>query len=536
MKRLAHTHLAGSVVLFLLAATTIPSTTVAVVSLDGEALLAWKASLSDPAALSNWTRAKPMCLSWDGLYCHLERVVKLRLSGLGLSGGLDTLDTSELQDLVTLDLSGNNLGGAIPAGISRLRSLELLDLSSNRFDSSIPPGLGGMPNLVFLQLYNNSLVERELPSCLCDFRSLQYMDLSNNQFSGKLPDCWWNLQDLQFMDLSNNSFSGKIPMAVPSQTCSLRWLYLARNSFIGAFPPVLRSCNSLETVDIGNNGFFGVIPPWIWSRFPLLKILSLRSNNFTGEIPPQLSRHLGLQLLDMANNSLTGSIPVSFGSFFFMKYPQNLSATGSLHWTKYDDKINIIWKGQEQIFQSATQSLAGIDLSGNLLSRCIPKELTNLLGIQFLNLSRNHLSCGIPKDIGSLTYLESLDLSSNELLGGIPPSMSNLSWLNTFNVSNNLLSGKIPAGSQMQTLTDPSIYSNNSRLCGFPLETPCPNTFLTQNERNGGNEDQWLYYWVIAGIVFGFWLWFGMLFIVKTWRCAFLLFVDGMQCKVMKKA
>ncbi|XP_073356937.1 receptor-like protein EIX2 [Aegilops tauschii subsp. strangulata] len=514
MKRLAHTHLAGSVVLFLLAATTIPSTTVAVVSLDGEALLAWKASLSDPAALSNWTRAKPMCLSWDGLYCHLERVVKLRLSGLGLSGGLDTLDTSELQDLVTLDLSGNNLGGAIPAGISRLRSLELLDLSSNRFDSSIPPGLGGMPNLVFLQLYNNSLVGG-IPPQLCRLPLVRLLDISKNE-----------------------SFRAacKIPMAVPSQTCSLRWLYLARNSFIGAFPPVLRSCNSLETVDIGNNGFFGVIPPWIWSRFPLLKILSLRSNNFTGEIPPQLSRHLGLQLLDMANNSLTGSIPVSFGSFFFMKYPQNLSATGSLHWTKYDDKINIIWKGQEQIFQSATQSLAGIDLSGNLLSRCIPKELTNLLGIQFLNLSRNHLSCGIPKDIGSLTYLESLDLSSNELLGGIPPSMSNLSWLNTFNVSNNLLSGKIPAGSQMQTLTDPSIYSNNSRLCGFPLETPCPNTFLTQNERNGGNEDQWLYYWVIAGIVFGFWLWFGMLFIVKTWRCAFLLFVDGMQCKVMKKA
>lgn len=197
-------------------------------------------------------------------------------------------------------------------------------------------------------------------------------------------------------------------------------------------------------------------------------------------------------------------------------------------------KLAIIWKGQEQIFQRTIRLLAGIDLSGNLLSQCIPTELTNLRGLRFLNLSRNNLSCGIPENIGSLTFLEFLDLSSNELAGPIPPSISSLSALSALNVSNNHLSGKIPTGSQMQTLTDPSIYSNNSGLCGF-LDILCANTSLAPDNRNGKEDDRWMYYCVIAGIVSGFWLWFGILFTVKTWRCGFLSFVDGMQCKFIKK-
>jgi hypothetical protein len=159
----------------------------------------------------------------------------------------------------------------------------------------------------------------------------------------------------------------------------------------------------------------------------------------------------------------------------------------------------------------------------------------------FLNLSRNHLSCGIPRSIGSLNYLESLDLSSNQLSEAIPPSITHLLLLSMLNVSKNHLSGKIPVGSQIQTLTDPSIYSDNFGLCGFPLDNLCADTLLTPDERNaqdGRNDegkDQWLYYCVIVGIVFGFWLWFALLFTVQRWRCGFHFFVDDMQHKIMLK-
>ena len=86
----------------------------------------------------------------------------------------------------------------------------------------------------------------------------------------------------------------------------------------------------------------------------------------------------------------------------------------------------------------------------------------------------------------------------------------------------------------MQTLTEPSFYRNNSGLCGFPL-ADCPTTSPASDEKTGEGEDQWLYYCVTAGVVFGFWLWFGLLFSVETWRCALLFSVDGMQSKIMQK-
>uniref|UniRef100_A0A0D9XKG6 Leucine-rich repeat-containing N-terminal plant-type domain-containing protein n=1 Tax=Leersia perrieri TaxID=77586 RepID=A0A0D9XKG6_9ORYZ len=367
-------------------------------------------------------------------------------------------------------------------------------------------------------------------SAFCRLLSLQILDLSNNKLTGKLPDCWWNLQNLQFMDLSHNEFSGEIPPVKKTFNCSLESVHLAGNGFTGVFPSALKGCKTLVTLDIGNNNFFGDIPLWIGKGLPSLKILSLKSNNFSGEIPSELSRLSQLQLLDMTNNGLTGLIPKSFGNLTSMKNPKIISSPGSLDGSTYQDRIDIIWKGQELIFQKTIQLMTGIDLSGNALSGCIPDELTNLQGLRFLNMSRNHLSCSIPENIGNFKNLESLDLSSNELSGHIPSSLGGISTLGTLNLSNNHLSGKIPIGNQLQTLTDPSIYSNNSGLCGSPLNISCTNASLVSDERECRTcEDQYLYYCVMAGVVFGFWLWFGMLFFIGTWRYTIFGFVDIIQ-------
>jgi hypothetical protein len=235
----------------------------------------------------------------------------------------------------------------------------------------------------------------------------------------------------------------------------------------------------------------------------------------------------------MANNRLSGSIPATFGNLTSMRHPQIRRIPGPSFPLRYRDRIDVIWKGQQLMFRRTIWLLTSIDLSGNFLSRCIPEELANLQGLRFLNLSRNHLSCSIPKDIGRLIFLEALDLSFNELSGVIPLSISSISGLSMLNVSHNLLWGKIPAGTQIQTLTDPTIYSNNFGLCGFPLDIPCGDTLLASDERYGDGVDHWMYYYVVAGILFGLWIWFGMLFTSEAWRCAFLFFVDDMQCKIM---
>lgn len=137
---------------------------------------------------------------------------------------------------------------------------------------------------------------------------------------------------------------------------------------------------------------------------------------------------------------------------------------------------------------------------------------------------------------------ESLDLSWNKLSGHIPPSISDLLCLSLLNISNNLLSGEIPTGNQLQTLNDPSIYINNLGLCGSPLSISCKHdssstTVLDQaNEHHHDHELEtlWMYYSVIAGTVFGFWIWFGTLFFWSIWRFTFFRCIDAMQQKFMR--
>ncbi|OEL30040.1 hypothetical protein BAE44_0008943 [Dichanthelium oligosanthes] len=203
----------------------------------------------------------------------------------------------------------------------------------------------------------------------------------------------------------------------------------------------------------------------------------------------------------------------------------------------YSDRINLVWKRRYYTFEKAIAYMTGIDLSSNLLSGEIPTELTNLKGLQFLNLSMNNLSGGIPIDIGNLKALESLDLSCNELLGHIPASLSSLTFLSSLNLSNNQLSGPIPTGGLLGTLDDPSIYSNNSGLCGVPLNITCLNGSSGSAANKG--EDPGLYYSILEGFALGFWLWFGALIFSDMWRNPWsidvLSCIDRVLNKIMQR-
>jgi hypothetical protein len=367
----------------------------------------------------------------------------------------------------------------------------------------------------------------------------------------------------------------------------------------------LKNFKSLAALDLGNNKFSGIIPSWIQVNNSLLRILRLRSNLFNGSIPWQLSRLSHLHLLDLAENIFTGSIPKSFANFSSMWQPFTIQMerengigintknmyqnNDTVHivtkgndyifgniigWkghnyisrNSYDTvhivtegndyifgdvigwkgrdyisgRIDIVWKGRDYMFQYAAD-LTAMDLSSNSLSGGIPPELTDLRGLRILNLSRNYLSGSIPEHISNLTLLESLDLSCNKLSGPIPSAMSHLLSLNSFNLSNNNLSGEIPTGNQLNTLVDPSIYSNNPGLCGFPLSIACTNLSNSTTTLDGAKEHRQdlesllLYYMIIAGVIFGFWLWFGALFFCESQRFVFFSSIDAMQIKVVQK-
>lgn len=102
----------------------------------------------------------------------------LDLSGQGLtkvSG--DVFKRTELQHL---DLSHNNLTGALQAEVRHLQELRFLDLSNNKF-TGVPAEVGQLKNLEILNLSNNQLTG--LPYEIGNLSKLRVLDISGNAYS-----------------------------------------------------------------------------------------------------------------------------------------------------------------------------------------------------------------------------------------------------------------------------------------------------------------------------------------------------------------
>jgi hypothetical protein len=89
-------------------------------------------------------------------------------------------------ELVSIDLSCNDLTGGIPEEIASLDALFNLNLSTNYLSEEIPDKIGAMKSLFSLDLSNNML-SGEIPSSLSDLSGLSYLDLSNNNLTGPVP-------------------------------------------------------------------------------------------------------------------------------------------------------------------------------------------------------------------------------------------------------------------------------------------------------------------------------------------------------------
>lgn len=86
----------------------------------------------------------------------------------------------DLTSLKELNISNNNIGGAIQAEIRKLEKLEVLDASNNAM-TGVPAEIGQLKNLRVLNLSNNKLTG--LPYELGNLKNLQTLDLSGNSYS-----------------------------------------------------------------------------------------------------------------------------------------------------------------------------------------------------------------------------------------------------------------------------------------------------------------------------------------------------------------
>ncbi|KAL2967295.1 hypothetical protein AAZX31_16G167000 [Glycine max] len=461
---------------------------------------------------------------------------QLQYVGLSNTGIFDSIPTQmweALSQVSYLNLSRNHIHGEIGTTLKNPISIPNIDLSSNHLCGKLPYLSS---DVLQLDLSSNSFSE-SMNDFLCNDQDkpmqLEFLNLASNNLSGEIPDCWMNWTSLVDVNLQSNHFVGNLPQSMGS-LADLQSLQIHNNTLSGIFPTSLKKNNQLISLDLGENNLSGTIPTWVGENLLNVKILRLRSNRFGGHIPNEICQMSHLQVLDLAQNNLSGNIPSCFSNLSAMtlknqstdpriysqgKYSVSYSATESI-------VSVLLWlKGRGDEYRNILGLVTSIDLSSNKLFGEIPREITYLNGLNFLNMSHNQLIGHIPQGIGNMRSLQSIDFSRNQLFGEIPPSIANLSFLSMLDLSYNHLKGNIPTGTQLQTFDASSFIGNN--LCGPPLPINCSSNGKTHSyEGSDGHGVNWFFVSMTIGFVVGFWIVIAPLLICRSWRYAYFDFLD----------
>ncbi|XVF23081.1 hypothetical protein REPUB_Repub13aG0007200 [Reevesia pubescens] len=387
--------------------------------------------------------------SWNGIVCNGGNVAGVILDNLSLSADADLSVFSNLTKLVKLSMSNNSIAGVIPDNIGDFKSLEFLDVSNNLFSSSLPPSIGKLGSLRNLSLAGNNF-SGSIPDTISGLASIQSLDLSRNFLSGSLPTSLTKLDELLYLNLSSNQFTKRIPKGF-ELISGLQVLDLHGNMLDGSLDGEFFLLSNASHVDFSRNMLQSSssqkLLPGISES---IKYLNLSHNQLTGSLVGEAEVRLfgNLKVLDLSYNQLSGELP----GFNFAYDLQVLKLSNN----KFSGFIpNVLLKGDSLL-------LTELVLSGNNLSG--PVSMIMSTNLQILDLSSNRLTGELPLLTGScavldLSYnklegnltrmlkwgnIEYLDLSQNLLTGPIPEATPQFLRLNHLNLSHNSLSSSLP--------------------------------------------------------------------------------------------
>ncbi|CAK7322834.1 unnamed protein product [Dovyalis caffra] len=381
-------------------------------------------------------------------FSSLTALTYLDLSRNTFNGALPS-DLSNCQNLVYLNLSHNILEGEL--NLTGLTKLEILDLSMNRIFGGLQFSFPGIcNNLIVANVSANNFsggIDNIFDGCF----NLQYLDLSSNFFSGAT---WKGFSRLKEFSVSENYLSGEVSGSFFAENnCSLQVLDLSGNNFSGKVPSEVSNCRNLIILNLWGNNFTGQIPSEI-GLISSLKGLFLGNNTFSRRIPESLLNLGNLAFLDLSRNNFGGEIQKIFGRFTQLKflvlhgnsYSSGIYSSGILKLTKLVrlDLSNNNFTGPLPVEISEMHSLKFLILAYNQFNSTIPEEYGNFRGLQALDLSFNHLIGQIPSSLGKLRSLLWLMLANNKLTDEIPAELGNCTSLLWLNLANNQLSGSIP--------------------------------------------------------------------------------------------
>ncbi|XP_052116980.1 receptor-like protein 9DC3 [Arachis duranensis] len=396
-----------------------------------------------------------------------------------------------LQELTDLSISHNSIK-TIPSWLWNKTTLQGLEISNNLLMGEISPSICNLQSLVKLDLTSNNLVGM-IPSCLGSFsQSLQLLSLAGNKLTGNIPQTYVKGNALRFIDFSFNKLYGQLPRTLVN--CRrLEFLNVRHNHFNDSFPFWLGSLPKLKAVSLRDNEFHGAIMCPLKYTFPQLRIIDLSQNGFSTKLTSEIIMCFKSMIisnkrqLDFKDEIFTGNEVLDPDWYLF-----SMSNKG----------VVMDYRGGQYLHH-----MVAIDLSSNKIYGEIPDIMGSLNSVVVLNLSNNMFTGSIPSSFGKLSNLEVLDLSANSLSGEIPQQLTELTFLDFFNVSFNNLSGPIPENGQLSTF-DNNSFEGNKDLCGIQLLKKCEDHPKPPLQKPDGDQDSesgsfFELYWMVILIGYG---------------------------------
>ena len=281
---------------------------------DKTALLKFKNSFANPDQILLSWQPDFDCCDWYGVQCNetTNRVIGLE-SSVRLNGTIPSV-IADLKYLRTLRLRKNPfLIGEIPPAIGKLTNLVSLDLSWNNISGSVPAFLSNLKKLWFLDLSFNKL-SGTIPASFSTFPEIIGIDLSRNQLTGSIPESFGHFQGtVPTLVLSHNKLSGEIPASLGNMNFAR--ILISRNNFSGSALMFFKASKTSDTIDISRNNFAFDFSEASFMEQTLVE-LDISHNKIWGSIPSRITDCVMLQSLNVSYNRLCGKIP----SGWKMKY------------------------------------------------------------------------------------------------------------------------------------------------------------------------------------------------------------------------
>lgn len=273
---------------------------------------------------TNWLTNEPVS-NWYGITVEIDRVIKLDLSVNNLVGTIPpnfkdltaltelNLERNEisgpfpeevlaLTNLTMLKLRNNNFSGPIPNNIDTLTKLEYLELNNNPLSGHLPSELGNLSNLIYLRIAGTLKIDGPIPPELGNLNELTYLELRQNNLEGSIPPDLGKLTNLTMLELYRNKLTGEIPPELGNLT-KLTRLFLNQNQLTGKIPHELGNLNQVDNLQLDNNKLTGTIPNELGS-LDNLKILFLDGNQLSGSVPNEITALSNLQIFSINDNKL----------------------------------------------------------------------------------------------------------------------------------------------------------------------------------------------------------------------------------------